>query len=180
MAAASPRVTLQITDVRRNQVVERREQVWREEDNGALPELVAAWRGAQAALLTRYHLTHPVPGERLFRSAPLPMQECPDNQARSVRSRAGQVTLSSLPLESGCRYSQRPTRGLLLRLGTWELQRDRRLPASRACASGYRLETGWRFGASLAVIVRVYSPGFEGPDATPLVVTGGVERSAGQ
>ncbi|MGI8747018.1 MAG: DUF2259 domain-containing protein, partial [Deinococcus sp.] len=40
------------------------------------------------------------------------------------------------------------------------------------CALGYRLETAWHYRGSLAVIVRVYSPGFEGPDALPLVVTG--------
>ena len=167
---------LQITDVRRNVVVYRLQHVWTQEIVSAARRstLVRTWRGAQLKVLRRYGLVAPVPGQRLFNAAPQP--NSPSAAPISILTRAGTFTLTSLPFKSGCRFSDRSTLGFALTLGGRELQRDSRLPASRACASGYRLETAYRSNPSpgksaLAVIVRVYLPGFEEPDATPLVVT---------
>ncbi len=167
---------LQITDVRRNAVVYRLQHTWKQETLSAARRsaLVKTWRGGQLKVLKRYGLTAPAPGQRLFNAAPQPGY--PSAAPLSTLTKAGTFTLTSLPLKSGCRFSDRPTLGFALTLGGRELQRDSRLPASRACASGYRLETAYRFGPSpaksaLAVIVRTYVPGFEGPDALPLVVT---------
>ncbi|ULH14898.1 DUF2259 domain-containing protein [Deinococcus sp. KNUC1210] len=172
-----PRAALQITDVRRNVILYRREQTWRdeaEEEEGsaaALAALVAQWRSGQASVLSRYHLTAPVPGTRLFQLAPLTPQSYPAARASGVATRLGHLTLNSFPLPSGCTFNDFPTLGFALSLGVRDLQHDRRLPASRACASGYRLDTGYQYKNSVAVVLRVYSPGFEGPDAVPLVVT---------
>ena len=52
-----PSAALQITDVRHNRIVARRERVWREMEGSALPRLLTDWRGTQALLLGRYGLT---------------------------------------------------------------------------------------------------------------------------
>ncbi|GGR04452.1 DUF2259 domain-containing protein [Deinococcus ruber] len=168
-----PRAALQITDVRRNTILYRREQTWEQEEGSAadLAALVAQWRSGQASVLSRYHLAAPVPGTRLFQLPPLTPQSYPATSAGSVATRLGRLSLSSFPLPSKCTHNDFPTLGFALGLGVRELQHDRRLPASRACASGYRLETGYQYKNSVAIILRVYSPGFEGPDAVPLVVT---------
>ena len=166
-----PAAALQITEVRRNTVAYRRQFVWKHggAGNAKLPALVKQWRGAQQGVLKRYGLTSPLPGERLFNVLPQPGY--PSAAPVSTLTKAGTFTLTSLPLPSKCQFSKRPTLGLALTLGGRELQRDTRLPASRACSGGYRLETAYRYKSGLAVIVRAFLPGFEGPDALPLVVT---------
>lgn len=53
------------------------------------------------------------------------------------------------------------------------LQRDRKLPRSRGCASGYRIRDVWLHGGrSLVVIVSYSVPGFEGRSVRHLAVTG--------
>jgi predicted secreted protein len=51
------------------------------------------------------------------------------------------------------------------------LQRDSRLPASRACAHDYEIHSVFVLGSSLAVFVRVTRDGFEGWDLRWMVVT---------
>ncbi|GAA4016315.1 DUF2259 domain-containing protein [Deinococcus rubellus] len=166
-----PAAALQITDVRRNAVAYRLQHTWKQDGVSAarLAALVRTWRAGQLNVLKRYSLISPLPGERLFNV--LPQSGYPSAAPISTLTKAGTFTLTSLPLASKCTFSDRPTLGLALTLGGRELQRDTRLPASRACASGYRLETAYRYKSGLAVIVRAYSQGFEGPDALPLVVT---------
>lgn len=166
-----PAATLQITDVRRNAAIYRRQHIWKQDGVSAARRtaLVNTWRTGQLGSLKRYHLTAPIAGERLFKVAPQPGY--PSTAPISTLTKAGTFTLTSLPLASKCTFSDRPTLGLALTLGGRELQRDTRLPASRGCASGYRLETAYRYKSGLAVIVRTFLPGFGGPDAVPLVVT---------
>ena len=54
---------------------------------------------------------------------------------------------------------------------TRDLQRDTRLPASRACAYGYELRSAHLYGRSLAVFVSYETLGFEGADSRWMVVT---------
>ena len=168
-----PAAALQITDVKRNTVAYRLQHVWKQDEVSAakLASLVNTWRSGQRSVLKRYGLTAPLAGERLFKVAPLPMLGYPSAAPVSTSTSAGTFTLTSVPLPSKCTYSDRPTRGFALTLGGRELQRDSRLPASRACVSGYRLETAYRYKSGLAVILRTFSQGFEGPDVLPLVVT---------
>ncbi|WP_425145884.1 DUF2259 domain-containing protein [Deinococcus sp.] len=168
-----PSAALQITDVRRNTVAYRLEQTWKHEDERAnnLAALVAQWRSGQTSVLSRYHLTTPALGTRLFQLPRLTPQLYPPTSTASVATRVGQLKLSGFALPSNCTYSDFPTLGFALKLGARNLQHDRRLPASRACASGYSLDAAYQYKSSLAVILRVYLPGFEGPDAVPLVVT---------
>lgn len=166
-----PSAALQVTDVQRNFIVYRRTHIWKDNAGTALQTLVTAWRSGQSNILAKYHLTRPVVGEQLFNRPALPPQTYPGDRTVTQATRAGLLTLVPLALPSTCGYSDLPARGFSLKLGSGVLQHDRRLPASRACASGYTLETAWRYRKSLAVIVRAYAQGFEGPDATPLVVT---------
>jgi len=53
-----------------------------------------------------------------------------------------------------------------------DLQRDTKLPASRACAYGYEMRSAHLYGRSLAVFVSYQTRGFEGADSRWMVVTG--------
>lgn len=167
-----PSAVLQITDVQRNATIYSQTRTWKDAAAGAtLQMLVTAWRTDQTKILAKYHLTSPVAGEQLFNRPALPPQRYPDNVTVSQPTRVGLLTLVPLTLHSTCGYSDLPARGVILKLGSRELQHDRRLPASRTCATGYTLETAWEYRKSLVIIVRAYSQGFEGPDASPLVIT---------
>ena len=76
-ASGFPSAALQITDVRRNVIVYRREMDWGENEARPLEVLVDGWRRSQAAVLNRYHLSRPVAGQRLFTVEPLPMLDYP-------------------------------------------------------------------------------------------------------
>ena len=168
-----PSAALQITDVRRNVIVYRRTKTWEQEADGSIPppSLVSGWRTSQLAVLTHYQLTSPAAGQRLFQVASLPMLDYPDDKPSYRATSLGLLTLLPLALNSGCKYSDFPVRGFALKLGKRVLQQDQHLPVSRQCASGYSLETAWRYKTGLAVIVRSYTQAFEGPDVLPLVVT---------
>ena len=166
-----PYAALQVTDVSRNVIVYRREKDWGESETRRLEVLVEGWRRSQAAVLDRYRLSQPVPGQRLFMVQPLPMLDYPPLGTASRATPAGMLALKIVALNSGCRYSDFPTQGFTLKLNTRTLQTDVRLPNSRQCASGYTLETAWRYKTALAVVVRSYTQAFEGPDVIPLVVT---------
>jgi predicted secreted protein len=168
-----PVAALQITDVRRNTVVYSVRKTWNTDEGVTAPgDPAAALKASQAAVLRGYGLSDPVTGRRLFAIPPLPMLAYPPDRTAYRATSLGLLTLSPLPLNSGCTYSDFPPRGFLLKLGQRVLQRDSRLPASRQCASGYSLETAWTYRGSLVVVVRSYTQAFEGPDVMPLVVSG--------
>ena len=167
-----PVAALQVADVKRNAVVYSVRKTWNTDEGAAPTDPAAALKASQAAVLARYGLSRPITGQRLFTTAPLPMLAYPPDQPAYRVTSLGILTLTPLPLSSGCTYNQAPTRGFVLRLGQLTLQRDSRLPASRQCASGYSLETAWTYRGRVAVIVRSYAQAFEGPDVFPLVVTG--------
>ena len=168
-----PVAALQITDVRRNAVVYSVRKTWNTDEGVASPDdPAAALKVGQAAVLRGYGLSNPIAGQRLFVVPPLPMLAYPPDKATSRATPVGLFTLSPLPLKSSCTYSDFPPRGFMLRLGQRVLQRDSRLPASRQCASGYSLETAWTYRNHLVVIIRSYTQAYEGPDVTPLVVSG--------
>jgi len=52
------------------------------------------------------------------------------------------------------------------------LQDDKKIPTSRGCAYGYRLDKSFSSGKGIVVLVQFSRPGFEGPDARYLVITG--------
>lgn len=170
-ASGFPFAALQITDVSRNVIVYRREMDWGEEETRPLEVLVDGWRRSQATVLARYHLSRPVAGQRLFTVEPLPMLDYPPLGTVTRATSAGLLSLKTLRLNSGCQYNDFPTQGFSLKLNARSLQTDVRLPRSRQCASGYSLETAWRYKTALAVVVRSYTQAFEGPDVIPLVVT---------
>ena len=62
---------------------------------------------------------------------------------------------------------------MLVQGKTIVLQKDMKLPSSRRCTDGYGIEQVWLYNDKyLAVVVRFFSPGFEGPDSRVMVVTG--------
>jgi predicted secreted protein len=71
--------------------------------------------------------------------------------------------------QAGC--LTQPSRLLELRLDGKALQRDARLPASRACAYDYEIHSVFVLGSSLAVFVKVTADGFEGPNLRWMVVS---------
>ncbi|WP_424950530.1 DUF2259 domain-containing protein [Deinococcus sp.] len=172
-ASTFPVSTLQITDVRRNTVAYSVRKTWNTDEGEIAPDdPAAALRAGQAAVLARYGLSHPIAGQRLFQTPPLPLLAYPPDHAAHRVTSLGDLTLTPLPFKSGCTYSDFPLRGFVLKLGKRVLQRDARLPDSRQCANGYNLETAWTYRGRLVVIVRSYTQAWEGPDVTPLVVTG--------
>ncbi len=170
-ASALPYAALQITDVSRNVIVYRREKDWGETEARPLEGLVDSWRRSQATVLARYRLSHPVPGQRLFRVTPLPMLAYPPLGTVTRATPLGTLSLKTALLRSACRFSDFPTQGFTLKLNARTLQTDVRLPRSRQCASGYTLEGAWSYKTALAMVVRSYTQAFEGPDVLPLVVT---------
>ena len=172
-----PVAAIQITDVWRNAVAYNVRKTWNTDTGVVTPgDPAAALKTSQAAVLARYGLSRPVSGQRLFMTAPLPMLAYPTDQPAYRATSLGTLTLTPVPLRSGCDYNNFPTRGFVLRLGQQVLQRDSRLPTSRQCASGYSLDTAWTYKSSLVVIVRSYAQAFEGPNVLPLVVTGRLKQ----
>ncbi len=169
-----PEVQLQITDVRRNAIVYLKGRQWKQYGDASnrptLISLVALWKKSQAAVLARYRLSRPVSGRSLFQVASFGDLGYPADTAFQITP-LGALHLSSRRLGSACTYNDSPTHGFTLRLGNQELQRDARLPTSRQCASAYDLGAGWQYKTALAVLVRVYSRGWEGTDTAALVVT---------
>jgi predicted secreted protein len=52
------------------------------------------------------------------------------------------------------------------------LQQDRRLPSSRGCVLGYRIQDMYLYEQSVAVFLNIFLPGLEGQSMRYLVVTG--------
>ena len=166
---------LQVTDVQRNTIVYLKNRQWKEygddvRNRPTLASLVKLWKKSQATVLARYGLSRPVSGKRLFQVASFGDLGYPADTT-SQTTLLGALHLQSSRLRSACTYNDAPTHGFTLKLGTQELQRDARLPRSRQCASAYDLGAGWQYKTALAVLVRVYSRGWEGTDTAALVVT---------
>lgn len=97
-----------------------------------------------------------------------------------------EVTLETYPMagNSNC-DGYGPTQGfrLLLSKGgaTQTVHQDNKIPNSRGCPQSYRLDRIDAYltpdnNIVLAIMVMMYTPGFEGPDATYLVVTKQISR----
>ena len=171
--------TVQITNVRRNTVVYHKSAGFYPEyrrgrsSAAELSRLLAILNTSERAVLTRYGLEKPLQGERLF-DVTLNANDTRQFEASIQRTAFGLLNLTSLPPKLGCpdRQNRAEVRGFVLKLGNRVLQRDTRLPASRECALGYDLERAWHYKNSLAVVMRVFSEGYdEGWNVTPLVVT---------
>ncbi len=170
---------VQITDVRRNTVVYHKgagfyPEYRRGRSSAAeLSRLLAIVNTNERAVLARYSLQKPVQGQLLFKVT-LDGNDTRQFEASAQKTPFGLLSLTSLPPKLGCpsRQNRAEVRGFVLTLGSRVLQRDARLPASRECTLGYDLETAWRYKNSLAVMVRVFSEGYdEGWNVVPLVVT---------
>ena len=171
--------TVQITDVRRNTVVYHKSAAFYPEYRrgrssvAELSRLLAILNTSERAVLAQYGLKKSVQGERLF-NVTLNANDTRQFEASAQKTPFGFLNLTSLPPKLGCptRQNRAEVRGFVLKLGSRVLQRDARLPASRQCALGYDLETAWRYKNSLAVVVRVFSEGYdEGWNVVPLVIT---------
>lgn len=93
----------------------------------------------------------------------------------ALRGRAQVLSLAVRPLPDRPECPETGLALLDLRLvvggRTRVLQRDERLPASRGCAFAYALDRALVQGSGLAVMVRVFRKGFEGPDVRWIAVT---------
>ncbi|MFC4425877.1 DUF2259 domain-containing protein [Deinococcus navajonensis] len=94
-----------------------------------------------------------------------------------VWSRPLPVKLNVFPLLVRCAYGdQLPAgegpAGVALRINGQPLVQDRTLSVDRQCAARYALERLDVQGNRVAAVLRVYTPGFEGPNAEPLLVAG--------
>lgn len=90
-------------------------------------------------------------------------------------TRSVPVTLNVFALPARCgsaalESSGQLPAGVALRVNGQILLRDRTLPADRRCAVRYALERLDVQGNRVAAVLRAYTPGFEGPDAQPLLV----------
>ncbi|WP_102128546.1 DUF2259 domain-containing protein [Deinococcus planocerae] len=151
---------------------------------GTVGEVVAALLRRERPLLARNGLT---PGRtaRPVYVRPFPVQA--PVWTEGLRAGAGAtvpvrlwtrpvpVRLSVWPLPSSCRYrdllpqGEGPA-GFTLEVGGQTVHLDRSLPSSRACAARYALERVDVQGNRAVFVLRAYTPGFEGPNAEPVVV----------
>lgn len=90
-------------------------------------------------------------------------------------SRPVPIRLEVYTLPSTCPYPDllppgATPAGFRLIVNTQTVHRDVTLPAGRRCAGGYTLERVDVQGNRALLTLRSYGPGFEGPDATPVLV----------
>ncbi|GHG05621.1 hypothetical protein GCM10017783_17710 [Deinococcus piscis] len=177
--AASLRVVRQGVGV----VLEDR-QVVREEaaTEQATRDVADGLLNRHAARLKTLGLEQPVPGQVLWAQAvPLPsLAGWPPQEPQTVTLGRGLPSrVQSLEVRPQAAYNTCQSPGILpaapvgLRLkvnGADWFRDSTRLPENRACVAGYRLEAVWQHGDAVAVLLRAYGPGFEGPDALPLTL----------
>ncbi|PYE54862.1 DUF2259 domain-containing protein [Deinococcus yavapaiensis] len=152
-----------------------------------------AYEGRQAALnaeytvrrtqtLAKYGIGGTRVGTVLFDAAlPQPLTYFVPPPAVTVSPRLGAVPvtvrLRETTVPNTCRFTDdasgrtKPV-GLLLTVNGRTLQKDTALPAARNCTYGYHLGEIRVWNDRVAILVRPLTPGFEGPDAFPIVVTG--------
>lgn len=149
-------------------------------------QLAEALLTKHAARLAELGLTQPVPGHPLWAQAPAnpALAGWPPQSAQVItfpqHAVGGVSTIEVRPqavfntCEQVAMLPQEPL-GLRLRVNGQDWFRDRtQLPKNRACITAYRLEAAWQQGEAVAVLLRAYGPGFEGPDALPLTLLGRV------
>ena len=123
----------------------------------------------------------PIPGRVLWAEAPArPQAGWPAPGAQRVElPKDAQSSVNVAELRPVASRNTCPTAdmlpseplGLRLRVNGQDWFRDTiDLPAGRACIAAYRLETIWQYGDNIAVLLRGYEPGFEGPDARPITL----------
>ncbi|WP_216318043.1 DUF2259 domain-containing protein [Deinococcus aestuarii] len=159
-------------------------EVTRTSQTGTVEEVVGSLLAGERPLLARSGLTpgrtarpvyvRPFPveapgwteGVRAGTSATIPVR---------LWTRPVPVRLSVRALPSSCRYrdllpSGEGPAGFTLEVGGQTVHLDRRLPAARECAARYALERVDVRGNRAVFVLRAYTPGFEGPNAQPVVV----------
>lgn len=178
--AASLRVVRQGVGV----VLEDR-QVLRAESGAGVQtseQLAEALLARHAERLNALGLKQPVPGQVLWAQAvPLPaLAGWPPQEPQTVTlGKGAPSSVQSIEVRPQAAFNTCQFSGLLpaapvglrLKVNGADWFRDgTRLPESRACVAGYRLEAVWQHGDAVAVLLRAYSTGFEGPDALPLTL----------
>ncbi|WP_261663675.1 DUF2259 domain-containing protein [Deinococcus sp. Marseille-Q6407] len=135
-----------------------------------------------AARLRALGLERPVPGRVLWaQGAPLPsLSGWPAQDPQTVTLAKGAPGgVQNIEVSPQAAFNTCTAAGLLpaapvglrLRVNGQDWFRDgTRLPENRACVAAYRLEAAWQLGDAVAVLIRAYSPGFEGPDAQTLTL----------
>ncbi|BDP41887.1 hypothetical protein DAETH_18560 [Deinococcus aetherius] len=151
---------------------------------GTVEEVVASLLRRERALLARNGLTPGQTARPVF-TRPSPVQapvwteglRAGTSATLPVRlwTRPVPVRLSVRSLPSPCRSTdllppgEEPA-GFTLDVKGQTLHLDRGLPASRECAARYALERVYVRGNRAVFVLRAYTPGFEGPNAEPVVV----------
>ncbi|MBB6097920.1 putative secreted protein [Deinobacterium chartae] len=172
-----------VVDVDRNAYVARLERGGQDWAQRSLQAVRAQTAREIAPVLARYRISGQQPGLRVYRQLPSPFADQPPGLQRvraSVRGQGLEVRLTPTSVPAApCTFPEtemippgHTVRGLHLSAGGRTLQRDAQLPRWRNCAFGYRLEEVRVYGDRVAVLLRVYLPGFEGADRLPMVVTG--------
>lgn len=172
---------LHVVDVRRNDYRERITlggPAW----EGREADLDREYAARRAATLRRAGAATLLPGD-VRRRVPLaaPVSYAPLPARTTLDLRAGgrplRVSVAAAPAPNTCTAraalpeGEEP-RGATVTVNGRVFQRDARLPATRACVYGYRVEDVRVLGNRAAVLLRAFGPGFEGPDAFGFVVTG--------
>lgn len=150
--------------------------------DGREAALNAEYTVRKAETLKRYGITGTRVGTVVFDAAlpsPLTYFVAPPAVTTSTRFNNSPLTvqLRETTVPNTCRFTDNfPGKntpvGLLLSVNGRTLQRDTALPAARNCTFGYHLGEVRVWNDRVAVLVRPLTPGFEGPDAFPIVVTG--------
>jgi len=165
---------LMVLDVPRN-VYARRARLGGEAWMDAQARLDAEYARVRAQLLRAFGIRASRPGTALYRAAGRSDQPSafPRSLALTYLGRPVQVSVNTLPLPSRCDHPDpQSTRGLAVVVNGRVFQRDARLPDVRKCTFAYRLEEVRAYRNSAVILLRAFSPGFEGPDAWPMIVTG--------
>lgn len=159
-------------------------------ENQTPQQVAEALLARHAARLAELGLSAPAPGQPLWAQAvPQPaLSGWPQQEAQlvslptAVPGGVGSIEVRPQAVFNTCEMAGMLTQeplGLRLRVNGQDWFRDStRLPAGRACVTAYRLEAAWQQGNAVAVLLRAYSPGFEGPDALPLTLLGRVNVAA--
>lgn len=151
---------------------------------GTVEEVVASLLRGEQALLSRNGLTpgrsaRPVYARPFPVQAPLWTEGLPAGASATIPvrlwTRPVPVRLSVRSLPSSCRSTDllppgEGPAGFTLSVGGQVVHADRSLPAARECAVRYALERVDVRGNRAVFVLRAYTPGFEGPNAEPVVV----------
>ncbi|WP_242402895.1 DUF2259 domain-containing protein [Deinococcus deserti] len=160
----------------------------RRSDHASVAQTVASLTGQHSAALKRFGLWPGRTSRPVYRRvfpvlAPVWSEGVRAGQSQTAQarlwSRPVPVELRSFALPSRCPYQELwpeggRAAGIALRINGQLLYQDRQLPVDRQCAASYALERLDVQGNRVVAVVRAYTPGFEGPNAEPLVLAGKV------